>query len=154
MTNSIKIRGQFRMVCRDKDGNLKWDTGFVHNGITTAGKALIASLAGDPAAVPFTYIALGSGTTAFLSSQTALVTEITTSGLGRASATVSRVTTTSTNDTLQLTQTFTASGSQTVQEIGIFNGPAAGTMLGRALTGAKGMVSGDTLATTYQVIFA
>ena len=154
MKNSIKLVGQVRLVHRDKNGKVISDTGFIKNVITNAGKALIASLAGDAAAVPFTYLAVGSGTTAEAASQTALVTEITTSGLGRASATVSRSTTTVTNDTLQLDKTWTASGAVTVEEIGIFNDASAGTMLGRKLTGSKTLANGETLAATYKVSFA
>jgi len=148
------IKGRIKLVCRDAEGNLKFDTGFINNTITNTGKAQIALLAGDSSAVPFTYLALGTSNTAPSSGQTALVAEISTNGLQRSSATVSRTTTTTTNDTLQLVNSFTASGSSTVEEVGIFNANSSGTMLGRALTGSKALVNGDQLIVTYQVIFA
>jgi len=154
MKNSIKLVGMVRLVHRDKDGKVISDTGFIKNVITNAGKALIALLAGDASAVPFTYLAVGSGTTAEAATQTALVTEIAASGLARAAATVSRSTTNVTNDTLQLDKTWTASGSVTVEEIGIFNDATTGTMLGRKLTTSKALANGETLAATYKVIFA
>lgn len=152
--NNMGLKGRIRLVCHDKDGNFKYDTGFINNTITNTGKAQIALLAGDSSAVPFTYLALGTSNTAPSAGQTALIGEISTNGLQRASATVSRVTTTTTNDTLQLTNSFTASGSSTVEEVGIFNANSSGTMLGRALTGSKALVNGDQLVVTYQVIFA
>ena len=151
---TIKIKGQIKLDCYDKNGNLKWTTNWINNGITNAGKAQVALLVGDASATPFTYLAVGTSTTAFAASQTALVAEVTDTGLARAAGTVSRVTTTVSNDTFQVTYTWTASGSKTVEEIGIFNASSAGTMLGRALTTSKALTNTDTLLATYQVIFA
>lgn len=151
--DSFKIAGRIKLDCHKPDGSLKWTTGWVQNGTTNAGKAQYALLAGDATATPFTYLAVGTSSTAFASSQTTLVAEIVTNGLERAAATVSRVTTTETNDTLQLVKTWTATGSHTVEEIGYFNASSAGTMGGRALTSTKSIVSGETLTGTYQVKF-
>lgn len=150
---SIKTIGKIEFEIRDKEGNLK-DSWTVNNLIVNAGKAQLALLAIDASATPFTYLALGSSTTAVALSQTTLGTEYSTIGLSRAVATVSRITTTTTNDTAQLVYTWTASGSGTVEEIGIFNAASAGTMLGRALTTSRSLVSGDTFLATYKVIFA
>lgn len=153
MNDSIKIKGQIDFVITDKNGVIK-DKWTVYNTVTNAGLALLASLAGDAAAVPFTYLAVGTSNTAAAASQTALAGEITDSGLARAAATVSRVTTTQTNDTLQLVKAWSVSGTKTVEEIGIFNDPTTGTMLSRAVTGSKAVVNGDTLTATYKVKFA
>lgn len=142
------------MDCYDKDGNFKWSTGWISNGITNAGKAQMALLAGDATATPFTYLAVGTSNTAFAASQTALQAEITDTGLARAAGTVSRVTTTETNDTFQVTKTWTATGTKTVEEIGVFNDSSAGTMLGRALTTSKALTNTDQLIGTYKVAFA
>lgn len=150
---TINIKGVIDFTIKDKDGNIR-DQWTVNNLITSAGKAQLALLAGDASATPFTYLALGTSTTAPAVGQTALVGEITTGGLGRASATVSRVTTTVTNDTLQLVKVFTSSATHAVEEVGIFNASSAGTMLGRALTGAKSIANGETITVTYKVIFA
>jgi hypothetical protein len=150
--DNFSLAGRVKLDCY-KDGVLKWTTGWISNGITNAGKAQIALLAGDASATPFTYLAVGTSSTAFAAAQTALQAETVTNGLERAAATVSRVTTTVTNDTLQLVKTWTASGSVAVEEVGIFNANSAGTLLGRALTGTKSVVSGETLTGTYQVKF-
>lgn len=154
MKDTMGAKGFGSMVCRDKDGNIKWELNFT-NTITNVGFAVIAGLAGNTGAqTAFTYLAVGTSSTAPSASQTALGGEITTNGLGRAAATVSRVTTTQTNDTLQLVKAFSVSGTSTVEEAGIFNDASAGTMLGRALTTSKTVVNGDTLTVTYQVKFA
>lgn len=152
--NLVIIEGWVEMECRDALGNLKWSWEG-HNGITNAGFAELANLAGNVSTpTAFTYLAVGTDSTAFSASQTALVAEITDTGLARHSATVSRVTTTQTNDTLQLTYTWTASGSKAVEEIGVFNASSSGIMLGRALTGTKTLTNTDILTATYKVKFS
>lgn len=120
-------------------------------GITNAGKSEIAGLAinsGSPTS--FGYLAYGTGTTAFAATQTALVTES-----QRAAATVSKVTTTVSNDTSQLTYSFAISSSETITEVGIFNASSSGTMWARTvLTSSRAVVSGDTYSLTYKVAFA
>lgn len=152
--DSIKSTGVFQLKCFGKDGQLKWDTGLIPNITTNAGKAQFASLVGDASAIPFTYLAVGTSSTAVAATDTTLGAEIVDTGLARASATVGRTTTSVTNDTLSLTYTWTASGSKTVQEIGYFNASSSGTLGGHALTGAKAVVNGDALIATYSVQFS
>lgn len=147
--DNIKAKGWYECKIIRKDGTVEEFT--VDNLVMTVGKALITSRLGTSSAAAATYLALGSGTTAVAASQTALTTEITTSGFARAAATVSQTTTTTTNDTLQLTYTWTASGSVTVAEMGVFNASSSGTMLSRALLTSKSFVSGDTYQVTYKM---
>ena len=151
--SKFKLIGRVRVVHKDKDGNTLSDTGWLYNTITNAGKAEAANLLGNVSTpTAFTYLALGTSNTAESASHTALQAEITDTGLARAAATVSRVTTNQTNDTLQLAKTWTATGAKTVEEIGVFNAASAGTMLGRKLTTSKALANGETLAATYQII--
>lgn len=150
----ISIKGLFKLDIHDKNGNLKDTTGWMSNVITKVGFAQLALLAGDASAVPFTYLAVGTSSTAVSANDTTLNAEITDTGLERAAATVSRVTTTNTNDTLQLTKTWTATGSKTVEEVGVFNASSSGTLLGHALTTSKALANGETLTATYKVKFA
>jgi len=151
--NTIQIKGHINLKCFRADGSLRWEVD-THNLITSAGKAQLALLAGDATATPFTYLAVGTSNAAPAIGQTALSAEIVDSGLARAASTVSRVTTTVTNDTLRLNTTWSVSGSKTVEEVGVFNASSAGTMLGRALTTSKSVVSGETLQGRYDVAFA
>jgi hypothetical protein len=148
-----KSVGIVKLECRDINGKLKWRTRWLHNLGTTARLPVIAGLYGGTGSqTAFTYLAVGTSSTAVSAGHTALQAEITDSGLARASATMSRTTTNSTNDSTLFTKTWTASGSKTIEEIGYFNDPTAGTMGGRALTGTKALVSGDTLTANYKVI--
>lgn len=124
----------------------------IGNGVTNAGFALVAGrINGSGAPAAATYLAVGTGTTAFAATQTALVTETATSGLSRAAGTVSLVTTTQTNDTAQVTNDFSVTGSVAVTEAGLFNASSTGTMLARQTFSAINVASGDTLTITYKV---
>jgi len=120
-------------------------------GITNAGKIELTKLTGNTGSpVAFTYLELGSGSTAFAAAQTALVTAITTGSLGRAAATVSVAT-----YTLTLTKTWTATGSATVREAGVFNASSGGDMLARTvLDTARSLSSGSSYTYTYNITFA
>lgn len=126
----------------------------VHNTMTNASLAVISGLVGNTGAqTAFGYIAVGTDATAPAASQTALVAEIVDSGLSRAAATVSRTTTTQTNDTLVLAKTFTVTGTKTIAEVGIFNASSSGTMLCRATPTAASLISGNVFLVTYSVKF-
>lgn len=148
-----KLIGTYEFQIRGVDGKVR-DSWTVHNLVTTVGFAQLALLAGDASAVPFTYIAVGTSSTAPAIGDTTLGAEITDSGLARVAGTVSRITTTGTNDTYKITTTWTASGSKTIEEVGVFNASSAGTMLSRALTTSKAVVSGETITCTYKLKFA
>jgi len=118
------------------------------NGITNAGHAEVVGLIGDTGScTAFTYLAYGTGSTAFAATQTALVTQS-----QRAAATVSRITTTVTNDTLQLVKTFSVVATEVAAEGGGFNASSSGDMLCRVVYSTpRSMVSGNTLAYTHTV---
>ena len=148
-----KLIGVYDFKILDVNGNVR-DEFSVENLVTNAGFAQLALLAGDASGVPFTYIALGTSTTAPAVTDTTLTAEIVDSGLARVAGTVSRVTTTVANDTYQITTTWTASGSKTIEEVGVFNASSEGTMLSHALTTSKTISSGETIIGTYKLKFA
>ena len=121
------------------------------NGITRVGKAAAAGLMGNTGSITaFTYLAYGSGTTAFTDTQTALVSQS-----QRAAATVSRTQTTVSNDTLQLLKAFSIVSTETAAEGGIFNASSGGTMAARVVfSPSRSMASGDTLTFTHKIAFA
>lgn len=121
-----------------------------HNKMTYASLAVITGLLGNVGSQnPFTRLAVGTSNTAVSASHTALQAEITDSGLARTTATVTQTTTSQTNDTLSLTYMWTASGSKTVQEIGVFNASSGGVMLARAVVTPISLVSGNVLSGSY-----
>lgn len=127
------------------------------NLITNAGLVGVAGrINGSGAPAAFTYIALGIGTTAANAADVALVSEITTYGGARASATASLVQTTIANDTAQLQKTFdfTAGASFAVTESGVFNAASSVTLLARQVFSAINVADGDSLQITWKVSVA
>lgn len=125
--------------------------------ITNAGKAVSASrIGGSGGAAPATYIEIGTGNTAPAATDTALVTPLTTGGLGRANATMSLATTNVTNDTSRASYTFTSSGvSATVAEVGLFNAASGPSCFARSLVSPTlSIVSGDSLTVVYSIVSA
>lgn len=151
MTN-FKLTGIITFTIKDINGNVK-DKFTIKNTITDAGLAGIASrINGADSESAFTYLALGTGTTSPTTSDTALETEITDSGLARSSATATRETTNTTDDTAQLEHTWTATASKAITECGMFNASSGGTMLGRQTFTAKNIASGETINVKYGIV--
>jgi len=125
-------------------------------GMQNAGLAEAAGLLGNTGSpTAFTYLEVGTGTGAHDATDTTLDAAITDSGLARASATVSRVTTTVTNDTLQLSKQWSVTGSKTIGEQGTFNASSGGDMLQRtALSPTRSVVNGDTYTLTVKIVHA
>jgi len=126
------------------------------NLIVSAGKAGVASrINGSGAEAAFTYIGIGIGTTGALAGDTALETEYdetSTLSTTHKSASVSRVTTTVTNDTAQNVVTFNITGAGlAVTESGVFNAATAGTMLARQTFAVINLASGDSLQVTWKI---
>lgn len=151
----IKLMGLVKLDIYDKNGKLRETTGWLKNTITNAALAAVSGLVGNvDSQTAFTYLEVGTSSTAESADHTALQAAITDTGLARAAATVSRQTTTQTNDTLQLYKQWTATGTKAVEEVGIFNAASTGVMLGRKLTGTKTVNNGETLTVTYKIVFA
>ena len=122
----------------------------LHNLVTSAGMAGVASrINGDGAEAAFTYIAVGTGTTAADADDTTLETETAASGLSRAAATASRTTTDVTNDTATLVKTFSVTGTVAVTESGVLNAASNGVLLARRVFSAVNVVNTDSLMVTW-----
>jgi hypothetical protein len=126
----------------------------VKNARVDAGASFVANQISGTVAAVAKYLALSSSTTLTpAKADTTLASEITTNGLARASATYGGYTAPSTLNgtaTFTLTYTWTATGTQVVGAVGIFNAASAGTLLCEAaLSQSYTLNSGDSLALTY-----
>ena len=70
--DTLKLKGTYNFEIKDKDGKVR-DSWKVDNAVMTVGFAQLALLCGDASAVPFTYLAVGTSSTAVAINQTALV---------------------------------------------------------------------------------
>jgi hypothetical protein len=156
----VKVKDWMEAVVFDQFGQVKQ----LHIGedlITSAGKAVVAGciLTDTEAALDkFEYIAIGSGNTAPSTANTTLVDEFI-----RAAATGTRVQTSAPNDTAQLVYVFasgkpaglngTSTGSQAIEESGVFNTDSAGDLLCRQTFGALNIDwdGGDSLQITWKI---
>ena len=125
--------------------------------LTTAGMAGVASrIIWDSSGheAPFTYIAVGTGTTAATDADTALETEIAAGGLSRAAGTLSRVTTTETDDTAVCEKEFTVTlaGPYAVTEAGQLNAASTGTLLWHDVFSAYNLVLDDVFTVTAETV--
>lgn len=110
--------------------------------LTNAGKVGIAKRINGVTQNAFTYIAIGSGSTAEAATQTALVTEITTNGGARAAGTATYVA----NYIARLTKLFSFTGNVTLREVAIFDASSGGNMLMRHVYAAdKTYINGESV---------
>jgi len=123
----------------------------IHNIVTSAGKARDAGLFNGVFTTPFTWLAIGLGTAAAATGDTALGSEVTTSGGARATATCTTATTTVAGDTAQLVKQWDFTGTFAVTESGIFDASTAGNLAARQVFSAVNVVSGDSLQITWKM---
>lgn len=155
MNDGIKMIGLVNLKAWDKNGSLKFDTGWSKNQIMNNGRKQVALLMGSAAASTFGFLGVGTKAGAGTSAMTTLSAEITDSGLARASAVFTRQTVSGVvSAASQWVKTWTVISAKTVEEIGIFTHVTGNVMLGRKLTTSKALSAGDTLQGTYKVIFA
>lgn len=147
----MKHNGWVHYELKDKEGRVK-DVRDIPNLIVNSGKAAMAGLLLlDVSVDAFDWIALGTGTTSPVGTDTALESEITTNGGERKAAVGTRVTTTVTNDTSQLEAEFTFTGSLAITESGVFNASSNGVMLCRQVFSVINVESGDTLTMNWKI---
>lgn len=121
------------------------------NTITNMGVDEVAGLINGQRTGAFTRIGLGTSGTQAGASNTALLAEISTGSLARASTSCTQVTTDVTNDTAQLLHTWSATGSYTVKEAGIFDSASGGRILSRKTFTGYSVVSGDSFQINWKI---
>lgn len=103
-------------------------------------------------------IAWGTGAGTTTATDTTLFTEALVSLAGGSTdhtvGTSSQVTTTTTNDTYQVTGTRTATGTGTVTNAGLSDAASGGTLFFKGDFTGIGLVSGDSILFTFKAIYA
>ena len=141
-TDSVKAKGNLRILVKDNAGGLKEDRK-VENLVVTIGKNHIANRLTSNANVIMSHMAIGDSNTAAVVSQTTLGSEL---------ARVTLDSTTLDNATATYTATFGAGvGTGTLTEAGIFNSGSTGVMLCRTNFNAVNKAYGDTVVITWNV---
>lgn len=145
MKESLSVIGTVSITLTDKDGNIK-DQRIFPNLIVTAGKSYITSRMSSNATSVIGWIGVGTSAAVPDAAQTALQgTE-----LYRAATTVSGGTP-STSTVLYETTYGPGQGTGTIQEAGLFNAAAAGTMLARTTFSSISKGASDSLNVSWTV---
>lgn len=117
----------------------------------TSGRQIITNLLSALGGTVPKYHAMGTGAGPADNTVTALTTEVE----NRATGVVTRVTTTTTNDTFQSVGTQTATASRAITEVGLFDQIAVG---GNALIlstiSVINLANADSLTTTFKISFS
>jgi hypothetical protein len=97
----------------------------------------------------------GAGTTTRTDTSlfTAALVDLTAGNTDHTAGTSSRVTTTTTNDTYQVTATRTATGAGTVTNAGLWDAASAGNLFLKGDFTGIGLASADSIAFTIKAIF-
>ena len=145
----IRATGQVSFVLTDENGNVKQQDS--KNLVVSPGLAFIVSRMIGTSAATMSHMAIGTGTTAANTAQTALVTEA--ARVALTSSTI--VTTTVAGDSAQYVATFGPGvGTAAITEAGIFNAASAGVMLARTVFPVINKGALDTLALTWKITVA
>lgn len=115
--------------------------------LTNNGKGQTAQQVAGTTSLPPKYIASGTGVHVAAATDTALTTEVD----SRVTGTITTVTTTNTNDTVQVVGTYTPSVSRTIVEAGLFDALTVGNMYVSATFDAINVTTADSIAYTFKV---
>lgn len=149
-SESLKITGKFILTLRDKNGVVK-DERVVKNTIVTAGKNFLANwlIQATQSGSFMSWLALGSGTTGALITDTTLETEFTGGSNVRVAGTLSAPGAT---NIWQNQGVFAAgNGTGAVTEAGVLSASSAGTLLARQTFAVINKGASDSLTVTWQV---
>lgn len=144
LRDGISPYGRVHFLITRADGSIKCDC-WHPNLVVTTGKNHIADQLSDKSEAPMSHMAIGTGTTAVITTDTALQTELDrnaftskTKGTGSDANKVNYVCTWAAGD-----------GTGPITEAGIFNSASAGQMLCRSVFLEKNKESGESMTMTW-----
>lgn len=141
LNDSFKVTGAVAIKVFDKNGNIKQEQQIKNLVVATGKEFIAAAMVGTP--TQMTHMAVGAGTTAAASGDTALGSE-----LGR----VALASDSSTGNVVTYTATFPAgTGTGAVTEAGVFNASSGGTMLCRTVFAVVNKGADDAMSITWQI---
>jgi hypothetical protein len=118
--------------------------------LVNTGKAIVTNYLNGGAATQPKYVAWGTGAGTTGATDTTLFTE---TG-SRVSGTTSQVTTSTTNDTLQVVGTQTAGGTLAITNAGLFDASTSGNLFAKGDFSTINLNTGDSIQFTFKVQFS
>jgi uncharacterized protein YidB (DUF937 family) len=142
--DDLKITGLLNIVLRGPDGRIKTQE-TVKNLVVTAGRNHIADQLSDAGQAAMSHMAIGTGTTAADTTNTALETELDRNAL----TSITQGTGSDAHKVTYVADWAAGDGTGAITEAGIFNSASAGDMLCRSVFAVKNKGAGDTLTMTW-----
>lgn len=137
INDNLKLKGRLKVAINGKTVKE------IDNVVVSDGKGYVASRMKDATATAMSHMAIGTGSTAASSSDSALETEA-----GR----VSLTSTTVSSNEVEYVATFGAgTGTGAITEAGIFNAASSGTLLCRTVFSVVNKGSSDSMTITWTV---
>jgi hypothetical protein len=118
--------------------------------LVNTGKAIVTNYLNGGAATQPKYVAWGTGAGTTGATDTTLFTE---TG-SRVSGTTSQVTTSTTNDTLQVVGTQTAGSTLAITNAGLFDASTSGNLFAKGDFSTINLNTGDSIQFTFKVQFS
>ena len=138
IVDDFQLKGKLKIEINDKV------VAEVPNIVVNNGKDFVASRIKDATATVMSHMAIGTGTTSAVATDTTLETELSGSRTALTSTTVSS------NDIIYVA-TFAGVGTGAVTEAGIFNASSGGTMLCRTVFAVVNKAAADAMTVTWTV---
>jgi len=140
--DETKATGKLTVEIKDKDGKVK-DTRELTNLVVSDGLDFIASRMKDATATAMSHMAIGTGSTAAASGDSALGTEAARQAL---------TSTTVNNNAVSYVASFAAgTGTGAITEAGILNAASSGTLLCRTVFSVVNKAASDSMTITWTV---
>ena len=142
MEEFLKATGKLDIILKDSDGNIKQEL-HVPNLVVTVGKDFIARRMVGTSSPVMSHMAVGTDTTAPVSTNTTLGKEIARVALSSATATA---------NTIAYSATFpVGTGTGSITEAGIFNAASSGTLLCRTTFAVVNKGPADVLIINWSI---
>lgn len=139
LKDGLKLTGKLKIAI---NGNTVQE---IPNLVVTDGKEFVASRMKDATATVMSHMAIGTGTTSAVATNTTLETELSGSRTALTSTTVSS------NDIIYVATFAAGVGTGAVTEAGIFNASSGGTMLCRTVFAVVNKAAADAMTVTWTV---
>lgn len=150
VTDFIRMRGSLQIALCDPEGNVL-ESRIINNLLVTAGRAWVLGqleTVNQQTAQTISYLAIGSGTTAPTTADTALGLEVTRQQI----LTFSTTLLTANPPSWQAQVSFATNiANTTLAEVGLFNSNVGGTMLGHATFTSFVKATSNTLNISYTI---
>lgn len=139
IVDDFQLKGKLKIEINDKV------VAEVPNIVVNNGKDFVASRIKDATATVMSHMAIGTGTTSAVATNTTLETELSGSRTALTSTTVSS------NDIIYVATFAAGVGTGAVTEAGIFNASSGGTMLCRTVFAVVNKAAADAMTVTWTV---